>query len=111
MRFARSMPTTFGVRCLYHQARRGFREPAGFDVRYWTLPSLRRLFGSRIGPTTFAVDCFFGIGLQYTDRRLLPFPLNAVVSASALLTSLSRRIRFLVWTADSVYVSARKGAR
>ena len=28
------MPNVFGIRCLYHQARRGFREGRDFEVRY-----------------------------------------------------------------------------
>ena len=27
------LPNVFGIRCLYHQARRGFRETSGFEVR------------------------------------------------------------------------------
>ena len=29
------MPNVFGIRCLYHQIRRGFREASDFEVRYW----------------------------------------------------------------------------
>src|SRR2546422_4913223 len=42
------MPTIFGVRCLYHQARRRFAEGCGFDVRYWTIPALTRLFSRAV---------------------------------------------------------------
>jgi SAM-dependent methyltransferase len=102
------MPTKFGVRCLYHQARRGFRDGVGFDVRYWSLPSLSRLFSSKIGPTKFSVDCFFGIGLQFSDVRLMPPVLKIVLSASEALRLASRIFRPLVWAADSVYVSSIK---
>ena len=66
------MPTVLGVRCLYHQARRGFRQPRAFDVRYWTIPALRRLFTQRIGDTSIKVDCYFGIGLQLRLGANLP---------------------------------------
>ena len=104
------MPTKVGVRCLYHQLRRGFREASGFEVRYWTLPALRKLFSSRIGPTTFSVDCFFGIGLQFADLRFMPLPLKGVVSLSELLRVTSRFVTPLTWTADSVYVTSLKTA-
>jgi hypothetical protein len=44
------MPTTLGVRCLFHQVKRGFRDGRGFEVRYWSLPALRRLFTRRDRP-------------------------------------------------------------
>lgn len=102
------MPTKFGLRCLYHQARRGFSEGSGFAVRYWSIPALKRLFSSSIGKTRFTVDCFFGIGLQYSDIRLMPFGLKALVVASEMLRELSELFRPLVYLADSVYVSSTK---
>jgi SAM-dependent methyltransferase/uncharacterized protein YbaR (Trm112 family) len=102
------MPSKFGLRCLQHQLRRRFREATGFEVRYWSLPSLRRLFSSRVGPTKFSVDCYFGIGLQYSDRHLMTPLLKLVVTASELLRLLSRGIPPLTWVADSVYVSSMK---
>jgi 2-polyprenyl-3-methyl-5-hydroxy-6-metoxy-1,4-benzoquinol methylase/uncharacterized protein YbaR (Trm112 family) len=104
------MPAKFGLRCLYQQARRGFRDGRGFEVRYWSTPELRRLFSSRIGPTSFSVDCFFGIGLQFSDLRLMPASLKIVVQASECLRLASQVFRPLVWVADSVYVSSVKGA-
>ena len=102
------MPTTFGIRCLYHQARRGFSDGGGFEVRYWSIPSLRRLFTTAIGKTRFSVDCFFGIGLQYSDLKLMPIALKAAVIASEGLRALSKVFPPLVYVADSVYVSSRK---
>ena len=104
------MPTTFGLRCLYHQARRGFSEGANFDVRYWTIPSLRRLFSSAVGKTKISVDCFFGIGLQYADLHLMPFTLKGVVITSELLRWVSQAIWPLMFVADSVYVSSIRAA-
>lgn len=102
------MPAKLGVRCLYHQARRGFREGEGFAVRYWSIPALRKLFESAVGPTTFSVDCYFGIGLQYSDRHLLPAPFKVAVSVSEILRRCSRFFPPLTWVADSVYVSSTK---
>jgi SAM-dependent methyltransferase/uncharacterized protein YbaR (Trm112 family) len=102
------MPTKFGIRCLYHQVRRGFSDGSGFEVRYWSLPSLRRLFTAAVGKTQFTVDCFFGIGLQYSDLKLMPIALKAAVIASEFLRALSNVFPPLVYVADSAYVSSRK---
>ena len=102
------MPTRFGIRCLYHQLRRGFREGQGFDVRYWTIPELQREFAAAIGPAALEADCFFGIGLQPSDAALMSPARRLVLRASTLLTAASARIPALVWIADSVFVRAVK---
>lgn len=104
------MPTKFDIRCLYHQARRGFSDGCGFEVRYWSVPSLKGLFTSSVGKTRFSVDCFFGIGLQYSDLRLMPGALKVAVIASKILRGLSKVFPPLVYVADSVYVSSRKSS-
>lgn len=102
------MPSRYGVRCAYHQWRRGFREGTGFEVRYWSLPELKRVFTERIGPTTFAVDGFFGIGLQSSDEFLMPPMRRLVLKASSALKSASRVFPPLTWAADSVFVRSVK---
>lgn len=102
------MPTKLGVRCLYHQFRRGFRPPTAFEVRYWSIGELRRLFAGAVGESRFEVDCYFGIGLQASDLPLMPPRLRAVVHASEWLKAVSRRLPPLVWIADSVFVTAEK---
>jgi 2-polyprenyl-3-methyl-5-hydroxy-6-metoxy-1,4-benzoquinol methylase/uncharacterized protein YbaR (Trm112 family) len=102
------MPNLFGVRCLYHQARRGFREEREFEVRYWSIPALRKLFSSYVGPTDITVDCFFGLGLQYSDLRLMPITHKAAILVSELLRRVSDIARPITYLADSVYVSSEK---
>jgi len=102
------MPTRFGVRCLYHQARRRFRAARGFEVRYRTLPALRRLFATRVGPAQFAADCYFGIGLQPTDAPMMTPGLKAITAASEVFKRASRRLPLLTRVADSVFVEASK---
>ena len=97
------MPTPFGIRTLYSQARRRFRPAYGFEVRFWSIPSLKRLF-SRIGETEISVDCYFGTGLQKSDSHLMPAKLKFVLSVSEALRKASRFARPLVYVADSVYV-------
>jgi SAM-dependent methyltransferase len=102
------MPTRFGVRCLYHQARRGFSDGAGFDVRYWGVGELRRLFSEHVGRTRITVEGYFGIGLQQTDAHLMTPARRAVLGASRWMTAASRRLPWLTAVADSVYVEAVK---
>jgi SAM-dependent methyltransferase len=102
------MPSQLGIRCLYHQMRRGFREPQGFDVRYWSLPSLRTAFGAGLGQIRFEVDGFFGIGMQPSDWDLMSPFRKSVLFMSEALRKASRVVPGLVWGADSVYVEAVK---
>jgi SAM-dependent methyltransferase/uncharacterized protein YbaR (Trm112 family) len=104
------MPTRYGVRCLYQQARRRFRAAAAFDVRYRTLPHLRRLFAP-IGRARFAADCYFGIGLQGADASLMPAPKRVVLAASQALVGVSRIAPPLTRLADSVFVDVTKERR
>jgi len=102
------MPTRYGIRCLYHQARRRFREGTGFEVRYWTLPALRRLFTAAVGATRFEADCYFGIGLQASDELLMPPSLKCILWTSNQMKAVSRVLPAARWLADSVFVEAVK---
>ena len=102
------MPNRLGIRCLYHQARRRFREGTGFEVRYWSLGSLRSLFEQAVGPCRFEVDCFFGIGLQSADADLMPTPFRILMKTSDSVRAASRVLAPLRWIADSVFVIMQK---
>jgi SAM-dependent methyltransferase/uncharacterized protein YbaR (Trm112 family) len=100
------MPNFLGMRCLFHQAKRLFRQPRGFEVRYWATDELRRVFSSAIGPTRLSVDCFFGIGLQPADARFMPPARRTLIRVSELLRKLSDRVPLLPAVADSLYVES-----
>ena len=100
------MPAAFGIRCLYHQARRAFRTATGFEVRYWTIPALLQMFERQIGAARVDVDCYFGIGLQASDEPLMTPALKRILRASERLKTASRRWPALTWVADSVFVDA-----
>lgn len=102
------MPNLLGVRCLYHQVRRGFREATNFDVRYWSLSELHTTFSTEIGATSVSVDCYFGLGLQKSDMPLMRPQLKALITLSEILRHLSLRIPPLRYVADSVYVSSTR---
>jgi SAM-dependent methyltransferase len=98
------LPNVFGVRCLYHQLRRGFRETTGFEVRYWTIPELSRTFESALGPTSIEVDGFFSLNPQISDLRLFPWQYKLLVLLSHGLQRLSRHAPGLAYLADSLYL-------
>jgi ubiquinone/menaquinone biosynthesis C-methylase UbiE/uncharacterized protein YbaR (Trm112 family) len=102
------MPNVFGVRCLYHELRRGFREATEFEVRYWTVPELRRLFSAEVGPAGVEVDGFFSLNAQMSDLRFFPWRYRMLVQLSHRLQQLSTRVPALTYLADSLYVSATK---
>ncbi|HEX8847948.1 MAG TPA: methyltransferase domain-containing protein [Gemmatimonadaceae bacterium] len=104
------MPNVFGLRSLYHQARRGFHEGRDFDVRYWTPGELRHRFEELIGPTRLDVDGFFSLNPQAADKHLLPLRYRAVVTVSDTLRAASRAVGALRYAADSLMVRARPRA-
>jgi SAM-dependent methyltransferase/uncharacterized protein YbaR (Trm112 family) len=102
------MPNMFGVRCLYHQARRGFRLERDFEVRYWKPSELLAAFSASIGPSELSVDGFFSLNVQPNDIHLLPARYRALVRTSEVLRRLSKKVPALMQVADSLYVSARR---
>ncbi len=102
------MPNWLGVRCLYHQARRNFREARNFEVRYWSLRALKRAFEENIGPSDISVDCYFGLGLQKSDKHLMPPLFRFAIRLSERLRSISQNFGTLKSFADSVYVASVK---
>jgi SAM-dependent methyltransferase/uncharacterized protein YbaR (Trm112 family) len=102
------MPNWLGVRSLYHQARRNFKEAKEFDVRYWSVSELEQTFEAEVGPSSTSVDCYFGLGLQKSDKRLMPGRLKLAIDVSEWLRSVSKHVEALKYLADSVYVRSMK---
>ena len=103
------MPNTYGLRCLYHQARRGFREACDFEVRYWRPGELTSLFAEALGPSKISVDGFFSLNPQISDVRFFPRRYRALVRSSEVLRKVSQRFSPLVAVADSLYISSTRG--
>ena len=103
------MAQGFGILNFLQQARRRFRQPRLFQVRYWPLAALRAVFAEAIGPTTLSVDGFFSINAQSADLDLLRPAHRALVRASNVLRRLTGQFPWLIRGADSVYVNSRKG--
>jgi len=104
------MANVFGVRCLYHQARRRFREPHGFEVRYWTPKELISTFTAAIGPSRIFVDGYFSLNPQASDLRFLPPTYRAIVRTSEVLRKMSNALNPLAYLADSLYVVSMRKA-
>jgi len=102
------MANRWGLRSLQHQARRKFREPRDFEVRYWTIAELKSTFSEIIGTTQISADCYFGLGWQWSDFHLVLQKHKLVLLASEAL----RRLSDIVWPirifADSVFCIATK---
>ena len=100
------LPNVFGLRSLYHEIRRGFRETRDFEVRYWTVPELKSTFSRLIGPVSVSVDGYFSLNAQVSDVGFMPPRYRAIVYTSEWLRRLSVHIPALSYIADSLYVSA-----
>jgi SAM-dependent methyltransferase/uncharacterized protein YbaR (Trm112 family) len=103
--FLVQMPNGFGIRCLYHQACRGFREGRDFDVRYWTPRELDSTFRATFGSARIFVDGFFSLNAQISDVGFLPWKYRIVVYASEALRKISGVFSPLTYVADSLYVA------
>lgn len=101
------MANALGIRSIYHMARRKFRPPANFEVRYWSPFELKRTFSKALGATQINADCFLGLGLQWSDFGLMSFVGKVVLLISEALRRLSGIIYPLRWFADSVFCTAR----
>jgi len=102
------VPNVFGMRCLYHQIRRRFREPKGFEVRYWRPKELLSTFTNLIGPSEITADGYFSLNVQPSDLRFLLTRYKMLVYTSEGLRKLSHYVPPLVKAADSLYVSASR---
>jgi len=61
-----------------------------------------------LGPSTVAIDGFFGLGIQPSDLRILPVHLRPVVIASQIMCKIAKVFPPLQNVADSIYISAVK---
>jgi SAM-dependent methyltransferase/uncharacterized protein YbaR (Trm112 family) len=105
------MATQVGVRNFQSQLRRRFREPRDFEVRYWSLNELKEAFEDRVGPTTITVDCYFGLGWQWSDYPYMLGRHKPILIVSEILRRLSTVAPFMRHFADSVYCNAVKKTR
>ena len=101
-RFAIQMASAWGVRSFQLQAKRRFREPSSFEVRYWSPLELTQTFRETFGRVRMSVDCYFGLGLQATDIRFMSPTKKYLIYASEALKGMAGRFHPLVYAADSL---------
>lgn len=102
--FRIQMASAMGIRSFQHVVQRRFRQPEGFDVRYWSPFALSREFRSVFGDGKLEVDCYFGLGLQPSDYDLYGTLGKKLVSLSEALRCMSGFVPPMKYAADSLYV-------
>ena len=102
------MQNSLGARNLQVQLKRKFRKPKDFEVRYWPYQQLKKTFEEKIGKTKLAIDCYFGLGLQAADMAYMPLSHRLIIRLSEFLIKLSKKIIFLKYFSDSLYVESVK---
>lgn len=98
------MAASTGLRSMQKIAQRGIRAPQDFEVRYWSPFRLMRVFREIFTDARLEVDCYFGLGLQPTDRALYGRTGRMILSASEAMRSASAGFPPLRYLADSVYL-------
>lgn len=101
------MPNRYSLLGMFHQSKRGFREGRQFEVRYWSVPELKRAF-SIIGSPHVDVDAFFSLNAQKSDLPLMPLPERMIVCASLAAKSIGTVVSPLKYVADSLWCVAEK---
>ena len=100
------MASAVGLRSFQHLARRRFREPESFDVRYWLPWELRDAFREIFGDAQLSVDCYFGLGLQSSDAALMSAPVRCLLKLSDALRGVSSIVTPLAYVADSLFITS-----
>lgn len=103
------MATAFGLRNLQNQMKRRFRQPTGFEVRYWDPWKLQNTFEKIIGKTNMFVDSYFGLGLHEEDKDMMPPHISVLISLSTMMRRFSKSFELLKYIADSVYLRSVYG--
>jgi SAM-dependent methyltransferase/uncharacterized protein YbaR (Trm112 family) len=102
------MPNALGVRSLYQQLRRGFRQPRDFEVRYWTISELKSTFERLFSHPRISADGYFTLNSQVSDIPLMPRRYRLVIFLSEILRKSSLKIPLLTYLADSLCITAER---
>lgn len=101
------MLNTFGLRSMYVQSRRAFREGKDFETRYWTLRELKDTFNRLIGDSNITIASFFTQG-QISDMHLFLWQHRLMITLSEFLKKVNEEIGMLINIADNVFVTSIK---
>lgn len=97
-----------GLRSLYHQAKRGFQDPGGFGVRFWTPAQMRERFEHDVGATDLEPDAYLILNAPPADLSVLPPHYRALAHLSNLFCRVGAFVPAVVNLADSINVVARR---
>ncbi len=97
-----------GLRARYVLSRPGYEKAGVFRVRYWSLDSLRTVFGERIGRSVLVPEAFGGLGLLFEDWRHVSTGAKFLIAVSEFLKRFTRYFQPLIRLADSVFVVSVK---
>lgn len=104
-------PTKYGVGNFLRGTSRDNDKQDNYDswcVRYYSIGEIAALFRRVFGNFSYSPDCYFGLGLQWSDIDILPWRYKPIVACSEALKIACRVLPFLRKLADSIYVLARK---
>ena len=102
-------PISHGLANWRFQVRRhGVDDPESWNVRYYSRKELRDMTRVVFESVDIEPDSFLGIGVRPEDLDLLPWKYKPVVVASEALKALAKRVSFVRWLSDSVYVRGQK---
>ena len=102
------MPNRNGLSAMLRKTRARDTEGAEFDVRYYTIDELLKLFRRVIGPATWRTDCFLGLNVHLADWRFVPVSKRPLLLLDAALLAVSRAVPPIARLADSVFITATK---
>lgn len=97
-----------GIRSTLAMVRRRFSEGTEFDVRYYSIADLLRLFEKTIGKSEWDADCFLGLNVHMRDRDLVPPLKRWIVDIAEISLRASKGFRVLGRLADSVFLTSTK---
>jgi SAM-dependent methyltransferase/uncharacterized protein YbaR (Trm112 family) len=102
------MPNKLGIRSTVSRARRMFSRGSEFDVRYYSINELLRLFEANIGKSEWNVDCFLGLNVHASDRGLVPTHKKWIIDVAECFRKMSNRSSGLRRFCDSVFLTSTK---
>jgi SAM-dependent methyltransferase/uncharacterized protein YbaR (Trm112 family) len=102
------MPNRAGIRSMMVLARRRFADGSEFDVRYYSISDLVRLFENRIGKSEWSVDCYLGLNVHSYDKSLVSPSKRWIIDMAELLRSASKASPMVRSFSDSVLMTSTK---
>ena len=85
-----------------------FSEESEFDVRYYSITDLLRLFEKTVRKSERNVNSFLGLNVHAHDRELVPLTKRLIVDVAEMSHRTSKRFPALGRLFDSVFLTSAK---